>query len=640
MLKKTIYLFFIVLTSSNAFSQKKIDPSARDITLAKKLKEQFPDDSVVLEYSTDIVSFGYDKGDKKVTVNHNSDDSMLNIDPRSDIQKYSIYDGGSRITDFSIKYKNKRDAAFYVKDDAYTSSDLFHNDLRVKYVNLDFPQMGYRYITTINKEYDDVKYFTKIYFNSEYPIIEKTIKIEVPSWLDVELKEMNFEGYDIKKNSIDNPKAEATTYTFKIENLHAMYEDENAPGPTYTYPHILIVAKSHTYKGKKNNLFNSTKDLYGWYHSLTADLENDNSVFKEKVMELTKDGKTDEDKIKSIYYWVQDNIRYIAFEDGIAGFKPDEASNVFTKRYGDCKGMANLTKQMLIEAGFDARLTWIGTKRIAYDYSIPSLAVDNHMICSVIKDGETIFLDGTEKFNAFGEYANRIQGKQVLIEDGDEFILKHVPSSSPEFNKEKISYAYTLNGEILEGQVKKTFEGESRSSLLYYFHTLENDEKEDFMEWYLNKGNTNVKVSNINTSDLSNRDLNIELSHDISIKNAVSEFDGTIYIDLDLDKEFNGFDFDKRKTDYVFSTKKDIESITKLQIPTGYAISSLPESISASSENYDMSVNFEKKDNSIIYTKKFIIKNAEIKTEDFKEWNEFVKKLDALYTEQITLTKQ
>ena len=77
--------------------------------------------------------------------------------------------------------------------------------------------------------------------------------------------------------------------------------------------------------------------------------------------------------------------------------------------------MANLLKAMLIEAGFDARLTWIGTKRIAYDYSTPSLAVDNHMICSLVKDGEIIFLDGTEKFNSLGEYANRIQGKQVQL---------------------------------------------------------------------------------------------------------------------------------------------------------------------------------------------------------------------------------
>ena len=66
-----------------------------------------------------------------------------------------------------------------------------------------------------------------------------------------------------------------------------------------------------------------------------------------------------------MFYWVQDNIRYIAFENGIMGFKPDAAQNVLNKKYGDCKGKANLLKEMLKLAGYDARLTWIGTSDLA-----------------------------------------------------------------------------------------------------------------------------------------------------------------------------------------------------------------------------------------------------------------------------------
>ncbi len=87
----------------------------------------------------------------------------------------------------------------------------------------------------------------------------------------------------------------------------------------------------------------------------------------------------------------------------------------------------------------------IGTKHIAYDYSTPNLSVDNHMICTLFKDGKTIYLDGTEKFNAFGEYADRIQGKQVLIENGDEFILQHVPQANAKSNKEHFAYTLSLS---------------------------------------------------------------------------------------------------------------------------------------------------------------------------------------------------
>ena len=640
MTKPLLALVFTLTISFQTFSQKKIDPTAQDKYKAKTLKEKYPDDHVALESSTDYVSFDFNKKTSKVTVNHEMNESLINMDSRADIQKYCFYDGQSRIEEFSIKYKNKRDAGFFVLDEAYTSNDLFHNDTRVKYTGLDFPLQGYKYYTTIIKEYDDIKYFTKLYFNDQYPAVKKVIKIEIPYWLDLELKELNFEGYTIKKHVTKDPKKKVNIHTYTLEDVPAMFKEENAPGPTYIYPHILILAKSYTFDDQTENIFKSTQDLYNWYKSLVNSLENDNSVIKDKVTELTANATTDEEKIKAIYYWVQDNIRYIAFEDGIAGFKPDEASNVYAKKYGDCKGMANLTKQMLIEAGFDARLTWIGTKRIAYDYSTPSLSVDNHMICTLFKDGKTIFLDGTEKFNAFGEYANRIQGKQVLIEDGDEFILQHVPTTKAEFNKELINYDLTLTDDQISGAVGKTYKGESRSSLLYYFHTLKTDKKDEFLEWYLNRGDSNIKVSNINTSDLLDRDLSIDISYDIEIKNAVSAFDNDIYIDLDFDKQFSNYSFDKRKTNFIFGSKQDLESTTSLKIPSGYKVSHLPENITVSSQNYDMSVEFSEQNNAIVYKKLFKIKNAKIETVDFEEWNTFIEKLNNIYNEQIILTKQ
>jgi hypothetical protein len=629
----------MVLVTTVVFSQKRIEPTDEDKAKAKALKVEFPDDDVALVSSVDYVTFDLNKRDDKVTVIHSAKENMINIDTRADLQKYTFYDGESTIEKFEILYRNEKDAPFYVKDEAYKSNDLFHNDSRVKYATMDFPLRGYRYLTHIEKHYKDVKYFTKLYFNGQYPTVKKTIKIEIPNWLNLELKALNFDGYDIKKKVTSNSRGTAKIHTYTLKNVSAMYDDSNAPGPTYIYPHLLILAKTFKNGDDTVNLFDSTQDLYNWYKSLVNSLENDNTDIKSKVVELTENATSDEEKIKNIYYWVQDNIRYIAFEDGIAGFKPDEAANVFNKRYGDCKGMANLTKQMLIEAGFDARLTWIGTKHIAYDYSTPNLSVDNHMICSLFKDDEIVFLDGTEKFNSFGEYADRIQGKQVLIENGEDFILKYVPSTTADFNKEKFAYNLELTGESITGNAIKAYNGESRASLLHYFNGLKNDKKDEFLEYYLNKGNSNIKVTDIETSDLLNRDDTIDIAYNIDIKNAVSFFDGQIYIDLDFDKELSSYTMEKRKTDFIFGTKKDIESTTQLTIPAGYSVSHLPENINVSSENYDMRVNFTEENNTLIYKKRFKIKNAKIEINDFEEWNGFITKLNAIYNEQIILTK-
>jgi hypothetical protein len=141
-------------------------------------------------------------------------------------------------------------------------------------------------------------------------------------------------------------------------------------------------------------------------------------------------------------------------------------------------------------------------------------------------------------------------------------------------------------------------------------------------------------------SDLSNREINLDISYDLSIKNAVSDFDGSIYIDLDFDKQFSKYTFSKRKTDFIFSTKKDVESTMRLEMPSGYSISELPKDINISSKNYDMEVQFKKDGNALIYKKFFKIKNATIETSDFEEWNAFIEQLNSVYNEQIILTKQ
>lgn len=633
----TYTLFFIAICT---FSQKNADPTDDDIAKAKALKLVYPDNDVVLIKSSDHITFNLSKHNNKIAVNHLVNEELINISARADIQQYIFYDGESKVNTFNFKYRNKKTAYFQINDESYTSDDLFHNDVRVKHAHIDFPVLGYKYFFESEKHYKDIKYFTSLYFTNDYPTLNKEIKLIVPSWLTLELKEMNFEGYDIIKSEKVDEKQQTTIITYKVTNLPARWDEKRSPGPSHIYPHILVLAKSFTKDGETKALFNETKDLYQWYKSLVDDMNDDTTSLKAKVEELTANAATDDEKIKNIFYWVQDNIRYIAFEDGIAGFKPDESQNVYKKRYGDCKGMANLTKQMLQLAGFDARLTWIGTKRIAYDYSTPSLSVDNHMICTLFKDGKQIFLDGTEKFSAYGEYAERIQGKQALIEDGDAFILAKVPSASFDTNQETYTFNATISNDALEGTASRSYTGESRASFLYYYNTLKNDKKKEALTYYLNNDDSNVLVTNVTTSDLENREGKLAISYDLKHENTVSSFDDEIYVDLDYSKEFNRFEFNDRQTDYLFAHKRHFTSIINLKIPDGYRINETPQPITVDTKNYTLQVSFEMKEQSLHYQKTFILKNAIIETSDFKEWNEAIKALQNIYQEQIILTKK
>ncbi|SEN49931.1 protein of unknown function [Flavobacterium sp. CF108] len=633
----SIITFF--LSANMLFSQKALDPTAEDIQLAKSLREKYSKDDVAVLESKENITFELNKSDAKVVVKNSVREVLMNINHRADINKYEFYDSESSIESFILKYRNQKNTGFEVKDQFYKDNDLFYNDARVKYMDVDFPVQGYSYIYELEKKYNDVKYFTSLYFNDEFPVIKKEITVTVPDWLNLELKEFNFEGNTISKTKTRDDRNGTTIYTYIMENVDAFYKEKKAPGRSYIYPHVLVIAKSFKHRDKETMLFNSTADLYKWYKSLVDSMKDDTSLLAAKVKELTSSAKTDEEKIKNIYYWVQDNIRYIAFEDGIAGFKPDEAQNVFEKRYGDCKGMANLSKQMLKLAGFDARLTWIGTKHILYDYTTPSLAVDNHMICTLFYKGKTYFIDGTEKYNSFGEDAERIQNKEVMIEDGDKFIIKKVPASGSELNKEIYNAKLIVDNDKLSGSCSKTYSGESKTEFLNIFNSFENNKKGETLEKYLSANDKNITAKNIKTSDLKNRDLKLSLNYDIDVQNKVSKFDNDIFIDLAYMDEYKNFEFKDRKTNYELNYKTNYESNVVLAIPDGYKLSKLPENLNVNEEDFSVLISFKQVGKEIVYKKQFVFKNAVVKKADMVKWNDFNKNLKTIYNQQIIFTK-
>lgn len=402
-------------------------------------KKLFPKEDAVAYSHKQIVDFFLNPvpkpGEGKVKASVSNEITLV---PVKDYMKYQdglFYYDEMSIDNLKVLNAEGKDAKPEKLCMPYQEESIFHSDLKLCVIKFQMTDKGKPFKVSYQNNYRDVKYLTSFYFNNHIPAVERVIQFNVPSWLELDLREFNFAGNSIEKTSAK--EGDITKISFRIKDAQAHVREPSSPNHAISYPHLISVTKAFTENGSRNILFESVKDVYGWYSSVCSDIGNKPEELKGKVTELTFGKKTDIEKIEALFYWVQDNIRYIAFEEGIMGFKPDAAQNVYNKKYGDCKGKANLLKEMLKLAGYDARLTWIGTSDLPYDYSLPSLSVDNHMICTVILNGKRYFLDGTEDYIALNDYAQRIQGKQVLIEDGKNHIIDKVPEFSADRNKEK-----------------------------------------------------------------------------------------------------------------------------------------------------------------------------------------------------------
>lgn len=620
-----------------------------DLFEANRLKKVFPDDRVAATLVEEEFTFDRGRAEDKlpvVTATQSTGINFLALRERAGIQYFDFYNSFTRITSF--KQLEKRKGMFGIKknynvgyaiDRSASSSELFSDDSRVKYFNIGFTGYGDVARVETEKKYMDSKYLTSEYFHTWFPAKEKIIRVRIPEWLELDIREFNFEGYKITKQKTQE-KGE-TIITYKLQNLAGMKNERRAIGIAYQYPHIVFVVKSFNADGKKEKGFGDVADLYSWYNYLYKKCNNKPDELKAKVTELTKGKTSDIEKVKSIFYWVQDNIRYIAFEDGLAGFIPAAAQDVFKSKYGDCKGMANLMTEMLKLAGLEAYMTWIGTRHIPYDYTLPSLAVDNHCISTVVLGGKEYFLDGTEKYIPFGEYAWRIQGKEVLIGKGEKHEVKKVPLQDKDKNKLLTQTSFQLKDNVLKGHVKVTLTGEQRTTFHQYYHDIPSDDKKKMIQRYLEFGNKNLVVSNIKTSDLNNREIPITFEGDIDLSNYVITEEKELYLGIDFFPEnLRGLQPDKnRQQDFELSSSYVSVDETELLLPAGYKVVSLPAPINEKAADYELSGSYTVKDNKVIFSKTLAFPTGRIRKADFENWKNFSKKLKDFNSNLILVKK-
>jgi len=296
---------------------------------------------------------------------------------------------------------------------------------------------------------------------------------------------------------------------------------------------------------------------------------------------------------------------------------------------------------MLMIAGYDARLTWLGTADVPYDYDIPSLLVDNHMICTVILNGEKIFLDPTEKYAELYNYAFRIQNQQALIEDGDGFIIERIPGSEPGKNTESSVHTLSINKEKLEGEGSVTFKGNRKTYIFNFLSANPQNKWEELMRNYITNRDKNVQTKLLTEPSLQNRDDDFELNYDITMEHHIIDLGEELYVNLEPDFTFQKFEIkEERNVPYEFSGFYAIEHTSILNIPEGWKVNCLPPALTKDHKKYSFNFTIDQEGQQIIYKKRIAIKETMLNVEDFDEWNETIKNLNTFYSDQIILNKQ
>ncbi len=537
------------------------------------------------------------------------------------------------------KYKVVKVKEFKEKDEL--SSSIFHDDIRYKIFSYEGLQKGaiseisYR---TIHKE---EHLLGKEFLQSYIPIEHKTYQIIADDAIEIGIAEFNLDkikvDYTITKNK------GKTIYTWEINNVNDLDNESSSPGISWYAPHVIPYVKSYTIDGNTTNVLRNTSDLFNWYNGIIGDLNGDK---KDPELQLLVDsiiaGALDElDIVRKVFYWTQDNIKYIAIEYGMGGFVPREANFVCQNRYGDCKDMASTITQLLSYAGVKSYITWIGTNSLPYRYSdVPTPVVDNHMIATYIdKDGKYYFLDATGRYYKFGLPSAFIQGKEALIKLGaNEFEVIEVPVLDAIDNKIAEKVFLTINGKNLNGHAVSSIEGYQKAQFEYQIENISDDDKLKFYKSFFTKGSNKFLPNNFKEENLYPNEIPLEVSYDFSINDYILTNGDEMYINMNLDNNMEGQKIEDERT-IPIRNKYGIafESENTLEVPSGWSVDYMPENLNVENEFIRYHSKYEIKDQQITLYQKTHINYLTIQKDSFKIWNDSILKIKKSQNEVVII---
>ena len=638
-----VYAMAVFLLSLSIVSIAQNDD---DVSNAEYYAKKFKDDDILCTSSYQYFTFDKGKnslGDKVVVVQEDAEYEFQSLKKFSSMYYTEFYNKFIELKAFkkSVKVGTKYLPTSRVGiDRSVTDDGVFFDDSRVQAYPIRFNQVGAMSRITVKKLYSDGKYLSKIFFGSYYPIKERVIEFKVPDWLTVDFKKMNFEN--LKIETTETKKNGYTDYVFIMKDMPAIQSEYHKIGISMTEPHIIIQIKSFESKGETLKGFDNVDDVYAWNNRLYQMAGNDKAKLQQLLPTIISGKSNDLDKIKAIYYWVQDNIKYIAYENGYSGYIPAAAQDVLSKKYGDCKGMANLLTELLKLAGYDAHLTWIGTSDIPYSQKLPALCVNNHCICTLNLSGKTYFLDATEKYAPFGEDASRIQGKEAMIEEGPKFEIKTVPTTTAEQNILSTKADFILADSTLTGRIKVLLTGNNRTEFHQEYQELPINKQEEFLNDFLEFGNDNMVAANIKTSNLKDRELPVSIEGDVNIPNTVSTIDGTKYVCIDFfPKSLEKFIPDeKRIQGYDLDELIKFDDEISITIPAGKKFIDKPDNIELKYDGYEFKGEYTQSGNKMTLKKTLLIKNKIVKKSDFPNWTKFIDAIKEFNKYLISIANQ
>ncbi|GEM_PF-3768573 len=471
---------------------------------------------------------------------------------------------------------------------------------------------------------------TQFAFGNSYPVLEYDNRIIIPADRTVRISENNMpSSYSV------TTKSNTHYYHWHLTNIAAIEQEVYMP-PYSDYAPIVRVST-----------FTQWSDFGKYIWGLIHNRLQPNSEVRAAVRELVSGLATDEEKARTIYTWVVQNIRYVALEYGIGGIQPRKSNEVYNSHYGDCKDTAGLLVAMLSAAGIEADIALVRTQdKGRIDMNAPSIGVFNHAICYVAITNDRyphgVLIDGTAEYNAFGVLPAACHNEMVyrINKQGGYFLP--VAEMEPEDSVTHQEMVLSVYADLSANGVRKVMQsGEFAASARAFLINRTNAIQRFSAFWNSMYPGSHISyVHLVADADLSSVP---EYYYSVSIPSFAQRTEDTLTVNLiQVRHEFlkTFCVHSQRAYDLNINFPYTITNHIEYIYPNNYTVQTVPASFSVDTKSIAYSLTATKTENSIMIDIVYTMKMKSIPVEAYAAFRTACERIDEKEHEQISFIKK
>lgn len=479
-------------------------------------------------------------------------------------------------------------------------------------------------------------------FAGSIPVEHAELTVTMP-----ESVKINFRQFGLDTTAINFEKkrdGKLVVYRWTGSQSKVYDKDVLAPGIRYFKPHVILHIASADGPAGTKNYMGSLDDLTGWLDSKSGQV---NQTIAPEIQTLadsiTRDLADPMAKVRAIYKWVQNNIKYIAIEDGEHGWVPREAALVLQRRYGDCKDKSSLLTALLTASGEKASLVTVGTRELPYKYSeFPSISCANHMVGAWWHNGKPYILDGTSRNNKLEDVPASIQGKEcVLRDENGRYLIYKIPVAPASANLQRDSIALLVSGNLLTGKGNSTLTGEIKTIRIYQLERKPKDKQQLLWSKAIYSASDKLALTELSVSDLTELNSPLQTQFGFELPDYLVRQGNQIFVNMNIERDLGLL---KVEPDRVLPIEVEYAMehviVCRLQLPDNTRVSYLPEPVAFDHPQFGFSHRYELIGREVVFTSHVHIDTLLIEGADIGELRKMVEGLKKAYRQTVALTEE